>query len=69
MNLGRFARIRLAHLPTPLEYLPRLSRALRRSGGVDQARRLHRSVERRQQDSQAGISARRKRASAMPMWS
>lgn len=28
MNLGRFARIRLAHLPTPLEYLPRLSRAL-----------------------------------------
>ena len=28
MNLGRFARIRLAHLPTPLEYLPRLTRAL-----------------------------------------
>jgi L-cysteate sulfo-lyase len=28
MNLGRFARIRLAHLPTPLEHLPRLSRAL-----------------------------------------
>jgi L-cysteate sulfo-lyase len=28
VNLGRFARIRLAHLPTPLEYLPRLSRAL-----------------------------------------
>jgi L-cysteate sulfo-lyase len=28
VNLGRFARIRLAHLPTPLEYLPRLTRAL-----------------------------------------
>jgi L-cysteate sulfo-lyase len=28
VNLGRFARIRLAHLPTPLEHLPRLSRAL-----------------------------------------
>jgi len=28
LNLGRFARIRLAHLPTPLEYLPRLTRAL-----------------------------------------
>jgi L-cysteate sulfo-lyase len=28
MNLGRFARIPLAHLPTPLEYLPRLTRAL-----------------------------------------
>jgi L-cysteate sulfo-lyase len=28
LNLGRFARIRLAHLPTPLEHLPRLSRAL-----------------------------------------
>ena len=28
MNLGRFARIRLAHSPTPLEHLPRLSRAL-----------------------------------------
>lgn len=28
MNLGRFARIRLAHLPTALEHLPRLSRAL-----------------------------------------
>ena len=28
MNIGRFARIRLAHLPTPLEYLPRLTRAL-----------------------------------------
>jgi L-cysteate sulfo-lyase len=28
LNLGRFARIRLAHLPTPLEHLPRLTRAL-----------------------------------------
>src|ERR1700761_5826061 len=28
MNLGRFARIRLAHLPTPLEHLPNLTRAL-----------------------------------------
>ena len=28
MNLGRFPRIRLAHLPTPLEHLPNLSRAL-----------------------------------------
>jgi L-cysteate sulfo-lyase len=28
LNLGRFPRIRLAHLPTPLEYLPRLTRAL-----------------------------------------
>jgi L-cysteate sulfo-lyase len=28
LNIGRFARIRLAHLPTPLEYLPRLTRAL-----------------------------------------
>lgn len=32
MNLARFPRIRLAHLPTPLEYLERLSRAL---GGPD----------------------------------
>ncbi|WP_426024306.1 D-cysteine desulfhydrase [Brevundimonas sp. PWP3-1b1] len=31
MHLARFARIRLAHLPTPLEPLPRLSEAL----GVD----------------------------------
>jgi L-cysteate sulfo-lyase len=28
MNLGRFPRVRLAHLPTPLEHLPNLSRAL-----------------------------------------
>ncbi len=28
MNLGRFPRIRFAHLPTPLEHLPRLSSAL-----------------------------------------
>src|SRR5271155_4967774 len=28
MNLGRFPRIRFAHLPTPLEYLPNLSREL-----------------------------------------
>ncbi len=28
MNLARFPRIRLAHLPTPLEHLPNLSRAL-----------------------------------------
>jgi L-cysteate sulfo-lyase len=28
MNLGRFPRVRFAHLPTPLEHLPRLSRAL-----------------------------------------
>src|ERR1700761_5937 len=28
MNLGRFPRISLAHLPTPLEYLPNLSKAL-----------------------------------------
>jgi L-cysteate sulfo-lyase len=28
MNLGRFPRIRLAHLPTPLEHMPNLSRAL-----------------------------------------
>jgi L-cysteate sulfo-lyase len=28
MNLARFSRIRLAHLPTPLEHLPRLSQAL-----------------------------------------
>src|ERR1700691_727742 len=28
MNLARFHRIRFAHLPTPLEYLPNLSRAL-----------------------------------------
>jgi L-cysteate sulfo-lyase len=28
MNLGRFPRIRLAHLPTPLEHLDNLSRAL-----------------------------------------
>jgi L-cysteate sulfo-lyase len=28
MNLGRFPRIRFAHLPTPLEHLPNLSRAL-----------------------------------------
>jgi L-cysteate sulfo-lyase len=28
MNLARFPRIRLAHLPTPLEHLPRLSQAL-----------------------------------------
>lgn len=32
MNLARFPRIRLAHLPTPLEPLPRLSAAL---GGPD----------------------------------
>jgi L-cysteate sulfo-lyase len=31
MHLARFARVRLAHLPTPLEPLPRLSEAL----GVD----------------------------------
>ncbi len=28
MNLARFPRLRLAHLPTPLEHLPRLSQAL-----------------------------------------
>jgi L-cysteate sulfo-lyase len=28
MNLGRFPRVRLAHLPTPLEHLENLSRAL-----------------------------------------
>jgi L-cysteate sulfo-lyase len=28
MNLGRFPRIRFAHLPTPLEHLPNLSREL-----------------------------------------
>ena len=28
MNLARFPRVRLAYLPTPLEYLPNLSRAL-----------------------------------------
>src|SRR5271166_6408208 len=28
MNLARFPRIRFAHLPTPLEYLPNLSNAL-----------------------------------------
>ena len=28
MNLARFPRIRLAHLPTPLEYLPNLTHAL-----------------------------------------
>jgi len=28
MNLARFPRVRLAHLPTPLEHLPNLSRAL-----------------------------------------
>src|SRR6202000_616234 len=28
MNLGRFPRIRFAHLPTPLEHLPNLSKAL-----------------------------------------
>jgi len=28
MNLGRFPRVRLAHLPTPLEHLPNLTRAL-----------------------------------------
>ncbi len=28
MNLGRFPRIRFAHLPTPLEHLPNLTRAL-----------------------------------------
>jgi L-cysteate sulfo-lyase len=28
MNLGRFPRLRFAHLPTPLEHLPNLSRAL-----------------------------------------
>ena len=28
MNLARFPRVRLAHLPTPLEHLPNLSRVL-----------------------------------------
>jgi L-cysteate sulfo-lyase len=28
MNLAKFPRVRLAHLPTPLEHLPRLSEAL-----------------------------------------
>jgi L-cysteate sulfo-lyase len=28
MNLSRFPRVRFAHLPTPLEHLPRLSRTL-----------------------------------------
>ena len=28
MHLARFPRVRLAHLPTPLEPLPRLSEAL-----------------------------------------
>jgi L-cysteate sulfo-lyase len=28
MNLGRFPRVRLAHLPTPLEHMPNLSREL-----------------------------------------
>jgi L-cysteate sulfo-lyase len=28
MNLGRFPRLRYAHLPTPLEHMPALSRAL-----------------------------------------
>ena len=32
MNLARFPRIRLAHLPTPLEYMPRLTALL---GGPD----------------------------------
>ncbi len=32
MNLAKFPRVSLAHLPTPLEYMPRLSAAL---GGPD----------------------------------
>ena len=28
MNLAKFPRVHLAHLPTPLEYMPRLSEAL-----------------------------------------
>ena len=28
MNLGRFPRVRFAHLPTPLEHMPNLSRHL-----------------------------------------
>ena len=28
MNLARFPRVHLAHLPTPLEHMPRLSEAL-----------------------------------------
>ena len=53
MNLARFPRIRFAHLPTPLEHMPNLSRALGRpeiwikrddctgmSTGGDQTRKL-----------------------------
>ena len=58
MNLARFPRIRFAHLPTPLEYLPNLSKALERAGDLDQARRLHRNVHGRQQDPQTRVPAR-----------
>jgi len=38
MNLGRFPRVRFAHLPTPLEHLPNLSRNPGWTGNLDQAR-------------------------------
>ena len=55
MLLARFPRIFLAHLPTPLEPLDRLSRGPRRARDLDQAGRLHRPFHRRQQDAQAGV--------------
>ena len=43
-------------------------RAARRAGNLDQARRLHRPVDRRQQDPQAGIPDGRGRRRWAPTW-
>ena len=63
MNLARFPRIRLGHGPTPLEPMENLIAPPRRAAALDQARRLHGPVHRRQQDAQAGVpDGRRPRA-------
>ena len=67
MLLSRFPRIFLAHLPTPLERLDRLSRDL---GGPEIwiKRDDCTGLSGRQQDPQAGIPDRRGRGAVLKRW-
>ena len=59
MHLARFPRARMFPAPTPLEKLDEPVPPTGRAGDLDQARRLHRGGERRQQGAQAGVAGRR----------
>ena len=59
-RIDALPRVRLAHLPTPLEPCPRLSAALGGPDDLDQARRPHRPRVRRQQDPPARVPVRRR---------